>query len=107
MILLLCIVGSYITNNNPYDVIVMAVFGLVGYLMKKFKYEVAPLILAIVLGPIMEKSFQRSLMMSDGGLDIFVSRPFSVSFLIMAVLILLSPLFMRNKRIREDFRAGD
>jgi len=107
LILLLCIVGSYITNNNPYDVIIMVTFGLVGYLMKKFDYEAAPLVLALVLGPMMEKAFRRSLMLSDGGLGIFFTRPISASFLIMALLILLSPLFLRRKRLRENLRAGD
>jgi putative tricarboxylic transport membrane protein len=85
----------------------MAVFGLVGYLMKKFNYEAAPLVLALVLGPMMEKALQRSLMISEGGFDIFFTRPISASFLIMSLLILLSPLFLRKKRLRENLREGD
>jgi putative tricarboxylic transport membrane protein len=107
LILLFCIIGSYTTNNNPYDVIVMALFGLVGYLMKKLNYEPAPLILALVLGPIMEKAFQRSLMLSDGGFGIFFTRPISASFLILGLLILFSPLFLKKKRLSEDLRAGE
>jgi putative tricarboxylic transport membrane protein len=107
LILLLCIIGSYITNNNAYDVVVMLVFGLVGYLMKKFNYEAAPLVLALVLGPMMEKAFRRSLMMSQGGLDIFFTRPISGVFLVVALLILLSPLFLRKERLREKLTAGD
>ena len=107
LILLFCIIGSYVTNNNPYDVVIVAIFGLVGYLMKKFNYEPAPLILALVLGPIMEKAFQRSLMLSDGGFGIFFTRPISASFLILALLILISPLFLRKKRLSEDLRAGE
>jgi putative tricarboxylic transport membrane protein len=107
IILLLCIIGSYITNNNPYDVIIMVVFGLVGYLMKKFNYEAAPLVLALVLGPMMERAFQRSLLLSEGGFEIFFTRPISASFLILALLILLSPLLLRKRRLREDLRAGD
>jgi putative tricarboxylic transport membrane protein len=106
LILLLCIIGSYITNNNPYDVIIMVIFGLVGYLMKKFDYEAAPLVLALVLGPMMEKAFRRSLMLSEGGFGIFFTRPISASFLIMALLILLSPLFLKRTRLRENLRAG-
>jgi putative tricarboxylic transport membrane protein len=107
IILLLCVIGSYITNNNPYDVIIMVVFGLVGYLMKKFNYEAAPLVLALVLGPMMERAFQRSLLLSEGGFGIFFTRPISASFLILALLILLSPLLSRKRRLREDLRAGD
>jgi putative tricarboxylic transport membrane protein len=85
----------------------MAIFGLIGYLMKKLNYEAAPLVLALVLGPMMEKAFRRSLMISDGRLDIFFTRPISAVFLIVALLILFSPLFLRKKRLREDLRAGD
>jgi len=92
---------------KPYDVIIMVIFGLIGYLMKKFNYEAAPLVLALVLGPMMEKAFQRSLMISDGGFNIFYTRPISASFLIAALLILLSPLFLRKKRIREELRAQE
>ena len=107
VILLLCMIGSYITNNNPYDVIIMAIFGLIGYLMKKFRYEPAPLVLALVLGPIMEKAFQRSLMISDGSFTIFFTRPISAVFLITGLLILSSPLFLRKKRLSGNLRSGN
>jgi putative tricarboxylic transport membrane protein len=107
LILLLCIVGSYITNNNPYDVIIMVIFGLIGYLMKKFDYEAAPLVLALVLGPMMETALRRSLVISDGGFAIFFTRPISASFLIVALLVLLSPLVLKKKRLREDLRAAE
>jgi putative tricarboxylic transport membrane protein len=107
LILLLCIVGSYITNNNPYDVIIMAVFGIVGYLMKKFNYEAAPLVLALVLGPMMETALRRSLVISDGGFGVFFTRPISASFLIAAFLILVSPLFLRKQILSEDLKASE
>jgi len=97
IILLLCVVGSYITNNNPYDVVVMAVFGFVGYLMKKFNYEAAPLVLALVLGPMMERAFQRSLIISGGNLGMFFTRPISSSILIIALFVLISPLLWGKK----------
>ena len=107
LILLLCIIGSYITNNNHYDVIIMGTFGLIGYLMKKFNYEAPPLVLALVLGPMMEKAFHRSLMISEGGFGIFFTRPISASFLVVALLILVSPLILRKKRLREELRGGN
>lgn len=107
LILLLCIIGSYITNNNPYDIIIMLTFGFIGYLMKKFDYEAAPLVLALVLGPMMEKAFQRSLMMSEGGFRIFFERPISATFLILALLILISPIFLGKRKIGEDLKGGD
>jgi len=107
LILLFCVIGSYVTNNNPYDVVIMTIFGLVGYLMKKFNYEAAPLVLALVLGPILENALRRSLMISEGVFGIFFTRPISASFLIAALLILFSPLFLKKKRLREDLRSGD
>jgi len=107
LILLLCIIGSYITNNNFYDIIIMLTFGIIGYLMKKFNYEAAPLVLALVLGPMMEKAFQRSLMMSEGGFRIFFERSISATFLILALLILISPIFLGKRRLKEELKSGD
>jgi putative tricarboxylic transport membrane protein len=106
LILIFCIIGSYVTNNNPYDVIIMTIFGLVGYLMKKVDYEAAPLVLALVLGPMMENALRRSLVISEGDFLVFLTRPISAFFLIAGLLILFSPLFLKKKRLREELRAG-
>ncbi len=105
LILLFCIIGSYVTNNNPYDVVIMVIFGLIGYGMKKFDLEAAPLVLALVLGPMMENAFRRSLVLSDGNFGIFFTRPLSAIFILIALIILFSPLFLRKGRLREDLRA--
>lgn len=105
LILLFCIIGSYVTNNNPYDVVIMVIFGLIGYGMKKFDFEAAPLVLALVLGPMMENAFRRSLVLSDGNFGIFFTRPLSAIFILIALIILFSPLFLRKGRLREDLRA--
>jgi putative tricarboxylic transport membrane protein len=106
LIVLFCVIGSYVTNNNPYDVVIMGIFGLIGYAMKKLNYEAAPLVLALVLGPIMENALRRSLVLSEGSLRVFVSRPISAFFLIAGLLILFSPLFLGKRRLREDLRTG-
>ncbi len=105
LILLFCIIGSYVTSNNPYDVVIMVIFGFIGYAMKKFDYEASPLVLALVLGPMMENAFRRSLVISDGDFGIFFQRPISASFLIIGLLILFSPIFLRKKRLKEDLRS--
>ncbi len=105
LILLFCIIGSYVTNNNPYDVVIMVIFGLIGYGMKRFDFEAAPLVLALVLGPMMENAFRRSLVLSDGNFGIFFTRPLSAIFILIALIILFSPLFLRKGRLREDLRA--
>jgi putative tricarboxylic transport membrane protein len=94
-ILLFCLIGSYSVSNNIGDGIVMWVFGIVGYLMKKFDYEGAPLILAMVIGPMMEEALRQSLIISAGSFTIFVSRPISAGFILSAGLLLLLPLIAR------------
>jgi putative tricarboxylic transport membrane protein len=90
LILLFCLIGSYSLENNTVDVYIMILFGIVGYLMRKFKYEGAPLIMAFVLGPLMEQALRRSLIISDGSFSIFISRPISAATLILAFILLLS-----------------
>lgn len=99
LILLFCLIGAYSVGNNTGDVIVMLIFGIVGYLMKKFKYDAAPLVLAVVLGPMLEEAFRQSLMMSNGDFSIFVARPLSLGFLIVAFLLLLIPIITQRKKL--------
>jgi len=107
-ILLFCLIGSYTINYSFTDMYVMMFFGVVGYLMNKFRYEPVPLILALVLGPMMENAFRRSMILSDGSFLVFFKRPISGVLLSLALLMLLSPLFMK-KRLGEDLikEAGD
>ncbi len=99
LILLFCLIGSYSIGNNVGDVIVMLIFGMVGYLMKKFHYDGAPLVLGLVLGPMLEESFREALMVSRGDFSIFVSRPLSVAFLITAFLLLIVPIVTQRKKL--------
>jgi len=98
LILFFCIVGAYAINNSFFDVGVMMLFGVLGYLMKLFDYEPAPLVLAFVLGPIFESSLRQSLKLSGGSFTIFFYRPVSAALLIMAGLVLLSYFFFKEKR---------
>src|SRR5271157_675291 len=97
LILFFCIVGAYADNNSFFDVGVMMFFGVLGYLLKRFDYEPAPLILAFVLGPILEKSMRQSLKISGGDFGIFFSHPISVILLGLAALVLLSNLFFKKQ----------
>jgi len=97
-ILLFCLIGSYSVSNNIGDGIVMWAFGLVGYLMKKFDYEGAPLILAMVIGPMMEEALRQSLILSAGRFTVFVSRPISAVFILGAVVLLALPRLTRAVR---------
>ena len=99
LILLFCIIGSYSIANNTADVIIMLIFGVTGYLMRKFRYDAPPLVLALVLGHALESSFRRSLMLSRGDFSIFVTRPISLGFLIVAVLLLIVPIITQRKKL--------
>lgn len=98
LILLFCIVGTFAINNSFFDVGVMMFFGVLGYLMKKFDYEPAPLVLAYVLGPPLEKSLRQSLRLSGGSFLIFFTRPISLALLGIASLVFLSNFFLRKQR---------
>jgi putative tricarboxylic transport membrane protein len=99
LILLFCLTGAYSLNNSVGDVIVMLIFGIVGYLMRKFRYDGAPLVLALVLGPMLEEAFRQSLMLSKGDFSIFISRPLSLVFLIVAALLFIIPIVTQRKKL--------
>jgi putative tricarboxylic transport membrane protein len=100
LILLSCLIGSYANGNNSADVIIMVVFGVVGYVLRKLNYELAPLIMALVLGPLIESNFRSSLTMSDGGFGIFFQRPISAVVLIIAGLLLISTGFSTYRKTK-------
>lgn len=95
LIILFCLIGSYTIANSVMDVFLMLLFGLVGYVMKKLKYDAPPFILAFVLGPILEYSLKQSLIFSKGSFVIFVTRPIAATCLATALLLLLLPLLPR------------
>ena len=91
LVLLLCVVGVYSVSNSIFDVALMIGFGLLGYVMEKLNYSPAPLVLALVLGPVMERTFRESMMISRGDLTSFVTRPISGTILAIGVLVLILP----------------
>jgi putative tricarboxylic transport membrane protein len=100
VILGISLVGAYGVSGNLFDIGLLAGFGLLGYVMRKLDYPSAPLILGFVLGDAMERALRQSLMMSQGDLTILVERPLAASMLVIATLILLTPLFARLNRWR-------
>jgi putative tricarboxylic transport membrane protein len=98
LILFFCAIGSYSINNSIFDILIMSFFGLVGYFFRKFQYEAAPLIMAFILGPMLEKSLRQSFLMSQGDFSIFFTRSISAGCLILSVLISLSAIFFSKYR---------
>lgn len=94
-IFLFCLIGAYTVGNNVYDVYIMILFGILGYLMKKYDYEPAPLVLAFILGPMFENAFRQSLIISGSNPMIFFTRPIAATFLFISFMLLLSPLALK------------
>jgi putative tricarboxylic transport membrane protein len=102
LILLFCLVGVYSVANTVFDIYVMLLFGVLGYVMRKLRYEGAPMVLAFVLGPMLENNLRKSLILSQGDFSIFFSRPISVACLTLALVLLVSPLIPALARKREQ-----
>jgi putative tricarboxylic transport membrane protein len=101
-------VGVYSVNNSLFDVWIMALFGLLGYVMRKLDFPAAALILGLVLGDIIERALRQSLMMSQGDLSIFVTRPISATLLLIALVLLSLPAIrgVRGWRVAAIEREG-
>lgn len=105
LILFICLVGCYVINNSVVDMLLMLFFGVAGYLMRKFQYEPAPLVLAYVLSPMLENALRQSLILSGGSFGIFVTRPISAGCLLMAAVVLISTLLPMIRKKREKILA--
>ncbi len=92
LILLFCLVGAYSVDNNPVDILVLVIFGFIGYMMKKLRFEATPFVLAFILGPMLEVAVRHSLVLSRGSTAIFLKRPLCLVFLCIAACLFLSPL---------------
>jgi len=104
LILFFCLIGCYAINNSTVDVALMLLFGVVGYLMRKFEYEPAPLVMAFVLSPILEQALRQSLILSSGSFIIFLTRPISIGCLIVAAGLLATSTvsFLRNRMKEKE-----
>ena len=99
-------IGVYSVNNNPLDIHLALLFGVLGYVFIKLKCEPAPLILAVVLGPLMEENLRRALLISRGDPTVFVTRPISAGFLVATLVLLavmIAPAISRKReRVYEE-----
>ena len=107
MILLFCIIGAYSVSNQAFDVYLMLAFGVIGWLMKKYGYEPAPLVLAFVLGPMLENNLRKALILSQGDFTPFIMRPISAVCLVAAALLLLSPLLPSFQKRRRELATDE
>jgi len=98
LILLFCLIGVYTINGNVFDIFVMTLFGLVGYGLRKADYEPAPLVLAFVLGPMLEQNLRQALILSDGNSTVFFTHPISAGCLLVSLFLLLTAIFPEIRR---------
>jgi putative tricarboxylic transport membrane protein len=101
LIVLVCTIGAFSTNNNMFDVWVAAVFGVLGYVFIKLGCEPAPLLLGYILGPMLEENLRRALVLSRGDFTVFVTRPISLGMLLLAAFLLVlvaAPAIARTRR---------
>ncbi|MGY6709250.1 MAG: tripartite tricarboxylate transporter permease [Rhizobiaceae bacterium] len=103
-VLLLICVGVYSANNNVFDIYIVLIFGVVGFLMRKFDYPAAPLLLGFILGPLLEEHFRRALLLSQGNPLVFFERPISAAFLVVCAVFLASAFLPRIRRFKKQPR---
>ena len=101
----LCVVGGYALNNSNFDLAVMAGFGLLGYIMTKARFPLAPLLLAMILSGIIETNFRRALSISNQDFSVFFTRPVCASFLAISLFILFNLLWKEWKKYRAASAA--
>ena len=106
-IVLFCAIGVYSTNNNTFDIWMVGLFGVIGYLFIKLGAEPAPLLLGFILRPLMDEYLRRALLLSRGGWSVFVTPPISAGLLAAAVLLLVVVLMPSVKAKREEAFVED
>ena len=106
IIFVLCVVGGYVPTQSMHDVWLMLIFGVVGYFMRKLDYPMAPMVLAIVLGPLAEPAMRQSLIGSQGDVMIFFERPISGTIMVIALFLIVLPL-IKNMRKRRKRNAAN
>jgi putative tricarboxylic transport membrane protein len=96
LILLFCLIGSYGISYVSDDIIIMTLFGLIGYVAKKTNFDATPLVFGLILGPMLENALRRSLQMSNGNLEIFFTRPISLLFTVISIILLISIFWIKK-----------
>jgi putative tricarboxylic transport membrane protein len=95
-VIMFCLVGSFAVNNNLFDLTIMIAFGILGFILKKFDYPIAPLMLALILAPMIESNLRRGLVMFDNNFLLFFQRPIFLGIIALGVLLIISTLWLRR-----------
>ena len=100
IVLTFCIAGSYSTKNRIYDIYSILIFGIVSYFLRRMGFQLVPILLGIVLGPLAEKNFRRAMVISEGSFSIFFTRPISCAFILIAI-VSVAIFGIRNYKSRK------
>ena len=100
-VLMFICLGTYSVNYSIVDILLVAGFGLGGYILRAFYYPMAPLILGFVLGPLIEQNFRRAMLLSDGSFTTFIERPISLVILIITLALMLWGVWSTIKQKRK------
>lgn len=100
-ILLFCVVGIYTINNNIFDIWLVTIFGILGYLFLKLRCDPTPMLLGFILGPLMEENLRRTLLLFEGNWSVFVDRPISLTLILLSVGVLLAVLLPGIKSLKK------
>ncbi|HEX7055317.1 MAG TPA: tripartite tricarboxylate transporter permease [Burkholderiales bacterium] len=101
-ILVFMTIGVYSLSNNPWDVLIMGIFGLIGYICAKLECEPAPMLLGFILGPLMEENLRRAMLLSRGDPTVFFTKPISASFMIASAILLVIVALPAIRKKREE-----
>jgi putative tricarboxylic transport membrane protein len=100
-ILVFSSLGVYSLNNSTFDLFLLFIVGIIGYLMRRFDYPVAPCIIGMILGPLAEAQFRRALTISQGDLSVFVTHSLSLFLLVAALMVFVVPLLLRRRPVPQ------
>jgi TctA family transporter len=106
LILVFCLIGCFSLNNSVFDICLMGLFGIVGYLLRKLNFDLTPLVLAFVLGPLFEDKLRQTLLIHRGDLSVLFTRPISAVFLSIALALFMMQLIPSLRRVKSAALDG-
>jgi putative tricarboxylic transport membrane protein len=106
IILLICLVGTYSVNSSLFELVILLSFGCLGYAFRKLEYDVAPMILAMIIGPTLEMNFRQSLMRSGGSFSIFLGSPIAVTLSIVSFLLLVWSIYRALRQTKASWEKA-
>ncbi len=101
VLLVLCVIGAYAGNNTTNDILIMVLFGIGGYFLRKFQFPLTPVVIALVLGPLAEENMRRALILSEGSFATFATRPISALFLLISLFTIVWPFYKKSRERRK------